>query len=171
MMKIQVMTELIRMALKNLTRHRVKTIITITAVAISVALYIFIDGWLAGMNIESQRNIVVYETGAAKVQTKEYYAKKDELPMYESFSHWEPIAEVLEQNGYAVAPRFVFSGTLFSSSGSAPIVFHAIDPEGETRVLRYPNYIDLGRFPHKGSFEIVLGYMAAEKLRIGIPRI
>ncbi len=57
------------MAFRNLSRHKVKTIITTIAVAISVALYIAMDGWILGMNLDSRRNIVSYETGAAKVQS------------------------------------------------------------------------------------------------------
>lgn len=92
------------MALRNLARHRVKTVITALAVAVSVALYIFMDGWLLGMNLDSRRNIVSYEMGAAKIQTKTYFDKKDELPMYESFTGWQSIASALERSGYDAAP-------------------------------------------------------------------
>jgi ABC-type lipoprotein release transport system permease subunit len=161
--------DILQMAWRNLSRHRVKTVITVTAVAVSVALYIFMDAWLLGMNLESRRNIVAYEIGAAKIQTEAYFAKKDDLPMYESFTGWEPLSRALEEAGYSAAPRFVFGGTMYSRSGSAPIVFHAVDPEAERRVLRYPDYPEAGRFPRPGAFEIALGTLAAEKLRVGIP--
>lgn len=158
------------MAFRNLGRHRVKTIITVTAVAVSVSLYIFMDAWIMGMNLDSRRNIVSYETGAAKIQTPSYFSKKDDLPMYESFSGWEEIAGSLEEAGYKSAPRFIFSGTLYSRQGSAPVLFNAIDVEREKKLLRYPDYIDAGRFPLPGKREIVLGIDAAEKLRTGIPQ-
>jgi len=157
-------------ALRNLARHRVKTVITTVAVAVSVALYIAADAWLLGMNLDSRRNIVAYETGAAKLQSDAYFAKKDELPMYESFSGWEAIADALEAAGYDSAPRFVFSGTLYSRTGTAPILFNAVDPEREAALLRYPAYIEAGRFPEAGRAELVLGTVAADKLRVGIPR-
>ena len=118
--------DLAGMAFRNLGRHRVKTVITTTAVAVSVALYIFMDAWLTGMNLDSRRNIVSYEIGAAKIQTKAYFAKKDDLPMYESFMGWEALAAVLADAGYASAPRFVFSGTIHSRVGTAPILFNEI---------------------------------------------
>jgi ABC-type lipoprotein release transport system permease subunit len=157
------------MALRNLGRHRTKTVITALAVAVSVALYIFMDGWILGMNLESRRNIVSYETGAAKVQSEAYFAKKDELPMYESFAGWERMAEALSREGYDAAPRFVFTGTLYSGTGSAPILFNAVDPARERKVLRYANYVEAGRFPEPGRLELAVGAMAAEKLRVGIP--
>jgi putative ABC transport system permease protein len=161
--------DLAGMAFRNLGRHRVKTAITTTAVAVSVALYIFMDAWLTGMNLDSRRNIVSYETGAAKIQTAAYFAKKDELPMYENFSGWEAISAALAGAGYDAAPRFVFSGTLLSRAGTAPIVFNAIDPELERRVLRYPSYLEAGRFPRPGALELAVGSLAADKLRLGIP--
>jgi ABC-type lipoprotein release transport system permease subunit len=127
------------------------------------------DSWISGMAMESRRNIVNYETGAAKLQTRLYFDKKDEMPSYENFTGWETCAEVLEQAGYNVAPRYTFSGTLYAETGSAPLVVNAVDPAAEARTLAYSSYIELGRYIHSGEFGIALGMMTADKLRIGIP--
>ncbi len=161
---------ILAMSLRNLSRHRAKTAVTVAAVAISVSMYIFVDGWIYGMNLDSRRNIVSYEMGAAKVQSDAYYAKKDDLPMYEAFSGWEEGARRLEAAGYAVAPRFVFIGTAHSSSGSAPVVVNAVDPDRESAVLRYPGYVEVGRFPRGGTMEMAVGSMLAERLHVGIPQ-
>jgi ABC-type lipoprotein release transport system permease subunit len=161
---------ILRISCRNLARHKVKTVITVLAVTVSVCLYIFMDGWLLGMNIESRRNIVNYETGAAKIQGRAYFEKKDELPMYESFADWERYAEALDAAGYHAAPRFVFTGTLYSETGSAPMEFIALDPDAEAKVLRYSSWMEAGRFVKNGAFEIALGTMAAEKLHTGIPQ-
>ncbi len=157
------------MALRNLGRHRAKTVITTVAVAVSVALYIFMDGWILGMNLESRRNIVAYEMGAAKIQTRAYFEKRDELPMYESFAGWEPLSAALAEAGYDSAPRFVFTGTLHSRAGTAPLLFNAVDPDRERRLLRYVPYLEAGRFPEDGRPELAVGTLAAERLRVGIP--
>ncbi|MDR0447200.1 MAG: FtsX-like permease family protein [Treponema sp.] len=161
--------EMKKMALRNLARHKVKTILTSAAIMVSVAVYIFLNSFLGGMAIESRRNIVNYETGAAKLQTKLYFEKKDELPGYENFTGWENYREALDLKGYHSAPRYTFSGTLFSVSGSAPIMFFAVNPAAETEVLRYVPYVDFGRYVQNGKFEIALGTVAAEKLKVGIP--
>lgn len=157
-------------ALRNLARHRVKTIITAVAVTVSVCLYIVADAWLYGMNLDSRRNIVSYEMGAAKIQTKAYFDKLDEKPMYESFTGWEDLSDALAAAGYDSAPRFVFSGTLYSRTGTAPLEFNAVDPERESALLRYGSYLEAGRYPRAGERELALGTMAADKLRLGIPR-
>jgi ABC-type lipoprotein release transport system permease subunit len=162
--------ELKRIAFRNLTRHKVKSALTIIAIGISVSLYIWVDGWLGGVTIDSLRNIAGYEIGAAKIQTGAYFDKRDDLPMYENFAGWEENAAALDRAGYDSAPRFVFTGTLYSESGSAPMEFIGCDPPREERLLRYANYMESGRYLQNGAFEIVLGAMTADKLRVGIPR-
>lgn len=169
-MKLHELSMLAGMSFRNLGRHRVKTVITVIAVAVSVTLYIFMDGWLLGMTLESERNIVAYETGAAKIQTRAYFDKKDDLPMYESFGNWEPLARVLEDAGYDSAPRFVFTGTLHAANGSAPVLCTGVDVTRECRLLRYPDYLDSGRFPAAGAYEIALGMLTADKLGLAVPR-
>ena len=168
-MKLLSFWELKKLALRNLARHKVKTILTSLAIMVSVAVYIFINSWLGGMQIESRRNIINFEIGAAKLQTKLYFDRKDEMPSYENFLDWEIYRQALSREGYAGAPRFTFAGTLFSQSGSAPIMFYGIDPDAEREVLRYVPYVDFGRFAENGKFEIAVGTVAAEKLRVGIP--
>jgi ABC-type lipoprotein release transport system permease subunit len=161
--------ELKRMAMRNLARHKLKTFLTCAAIMVSVAVYIFMQSWLDGSAQESRRNIVNYEIGAAQLQTKLYFEKKDEMPAYETFDGWEAYADALEAAGYNAAPRYSFAGTLYSLSGSAPLVVHAVDPEREARTLAYTTFIDFGRFVRRGEFAVVLGAMTAEKLGIGFP--
>ncbi|MCL2070378.1 MAG: FtsX-like permease family protein, partial [Treponema sp.] len=161
--------ELKKIALRNLARHKVKTLLTSLAIMVSVAVYIFLNSWLGGMAIESRRNIVNFEMGAAKLQTMLYFERHDEMPSYETFTNWEIYREALSREGYVSAPRFVFNGTMFSHSGSAPILFHGVDPAFEAQTMRYVPYVDFGRWVQDGNFEIALGTMAAERLRVGIP--
>jgi ABC-type lipoprotein release transport system permease subunit len=161
--------ELKKIALRNLARHKVKTLLTAAAIMISVAVYIFINSWLGSMAIESRRNIVNYDMSAAKLQTKMYFERRDEKPAYESFLGWERYRDALAREGYNSAPRFVFSGMMFSNAGSAPMVINAVDPASEARVLHYASYVDFGRYPQNGKFEVAVGALAAEKLKAGIP--
>jgi ABC-type lipoprotein release transport system permease subunit len=168
------MRELQRIAFRNLARHRVKTALTVLAIAVSTGMYIFLDGWLLGMRLDSQRNIVSYETGAAKLQRAAYIDKLDELPMYENFDGWETYAAALDRAGYAAAPRFVFSGTLYSENGSAPVLFIGCDPDSERNLLRWPDFIEDGSPLHNGMTgdnglpapQIALGAVTADRLGV-----
>ena len=168
-MKLIGIWQLKKIAMRNLARHKVKTLLTSMAIMVSVAVYIFLNSWLGGMAIESRRNIVNFEIGAAKLQTKLYFERKDEMPSYENFKDWEIYREALSREGYVSAPRFTFAGTMFSTSGSAPIMFYGVEPDAEREVLRYVSYVDFGRFVQNGRFEVAIGTIAAEKLKVGIP--
>jgi len=175
-MKLIGIWQLKKIAMRNLARHKVKTLLTSMAIMVSVAVYIFLTSWLGGMAIESRRNIVNFEMGAAKLHTKLYFERLDEMPSYENFDNWEIYQRALSNEGYVSAPRYTFAGTLFSISGSAPIMFYGVDPAAELEVLRYAydkgrdvSYVDFGRYIQNGRFEIVLGTIAAEKLKVGIP--
>jgi ABC-type lipoprotein release transport system permease subunit len=61
---------LLLLAFRNLNRHTAKTVITSLAIGIGVAAYLFVDAWLIGMNLDSRRNLIAYETGAAKIYTE-----------------------------------------------------------------------------------------------------
>jgi ABC-type lipoprotein release transport system permease subunit len=89
--------------------------------------------------------------------------------MYENFAAWENYAAALDAAGYASAPRFVFGGTLFSETGSAPIEFNAVDPAADAKLLRYADWVEQGRFIERGAFEIILGAETAKKLHVGGP--
>jgi ABC-type lipoprotein release transport system permease subunit len=168
-MTIAGVIELKRMAFRNLARHKVKTVLSILAISVSVAVYVAMDGWITGMNVISRRNIVNYEIGAAKLQTKMYFEKLDDKPMYESFENWEPYEAALDRAGYRASPRFVFAGTLYSEAGAAPVVFNAVDPVLDPKVLGVSRTLDAGRYIKSGAFEIILGNMTADKLKVGLP--
>ncbi len=167
--KSRIKINLLSIAFRNLGRHKVKTTLTLTAIAIGVGLYIWLDAWLLGCNLDSKRNLVNYETGSVKIYTKEYFDKKDELPMYESFDDYEPIIKKLDENGYNAAPHFVFTGSLMSEEQELPFVFIGIDPEKEIKVLKYNNYLEENsNFLDNQGFSILLGVRGAKDLKIKI---
>jgi putative ABC transport system permease protein len=161
------------MAFRNLGRHRTKTIITVLAIAIGIGAYIFVDALLVGMNLDSRRNLVNYETGAVKIYSKAYLKDKDDMPLYESFGNYRPIADKLESAGYSVVPHAVFNGSLISADQEYPFKFIGIDTEKEPKVLKYGNYMekDGSRFLDGNKFEIILGEKGATDLNVGVPKI
>ena len=160
---------LLSIAFKNLGRHKVKTILTSSAIIISIGLFIFMDALLYGMDIDSRRNLINYETGAAKIYSKAYFEKKDELPMYESYGDYEPIIKKLNEQAYNAAPRAVFVGSLLSVDQELPFILIGIDPQKENTVFKYHKFLEQdSRFVQNGQFKIIIGVKGAKKLNVGI---
>jgi putative ABC transport system permease protein len=163
----------LKMSFRNLGRHKAKTIITVLAISIGISAYLFIDAWLIGMNLESRRNLVSFETGAAKIYSKAYLENKDDMPLYESFDNYMVLIDKLKQKGYDAVPHTVFNGSLISTDDEYPFKFIGIDVENESKVLKYGNYLekDGSRFIEKNKFEIILGIKGATDLNVGVPKI
>ncbi|MCK4797820.1 MAG: ABC transporter permease, partial [Spirochaetes bacterium] len=160
---------LLSIAFKNLGRHKVKTILTSSAIIISIGLFIFMDALLYGMDIDSRRNLINYETGAAKIYSKAYFEKKDELPMYESYGDYEPIIKKLNEQAYNAAPRAVFVGSLLSVDQELPFILIGIDPQKENTVFKYHKFLEQdSRFVQNGQFKIIIGVKGAKNLNVGI---
>lgn len=161
---------LLVLAIKNLSRHRMKTVFTVIAVTVAVMLFIFSDSLLLGMDLDSQRNLVNFETGSAKIYSKFYFEKKDELPLYESFGNYQRLLANLEQAGYNGAPHAVFVGSLMSVDQELPFMFVGIEPELETKVFNYHKYLEgeESTFLKNGKFDVILGVKGARDLNVKV---
>ncbi len=140
--KKKIKINLLKLAFKNLGRHKVKSGLTIIAITFGIFLYIWMDAWLLGMNIDSKRNLVNYENGSAKIYSKAYFEKKEEMPLYESFNNYDVIVKKLDDNGFNACPHAVFAGSLRSEDQELPFVFIGIDPDMENKIFKYYKFVD-----------------------------
>lgn len=159
---------LFKIAFLNLKRHKIKSFFTILAIAISVTAFIFVDGFMGGIDIDSRRNLVNFETGESKIYKKRYFDIKEEIPMYETFSNYQEIIESLDKIGYDSAPRIKFGGSLLSKEGELPFLFLGVNPELEKRVFITNKFIEKGNFLQKGEFEILMGIKGAKDLGVDV---
>ena len=127
---------LLRLAWRNLSRHRRRTVITTVALAVSVAVLIFMDSMLGGIDQESQRNLVWYETGSGKMVTHAQLEDLDQVALKHELVDYLPLTEALSARGIANTPRVGFVGELFFGEGSLPIRLIGIDPDTDEDVYR-----------------------------------
>lgn len=164
------MKELFLYAIRNLGRYKRRTIITASAVAVGIAMYIFIDGWLLGAELESDRNIVWYETSSVRIMDTEYWEDRDFLPLSKVLEDPEAILSELSQAGIAATPRTVFSAEMivrqdpFDEDGSLPVRVYALDPEQDDTVFRFRETLKSGDFLEPGKEGVMMGAWMAEDL-------
>ncbi|MFO7780725.1 MAG: ABC transporter permease, partial [Spirochaetia bacterium] len=165
------------LAMKNLSRYRRRTIITASAVAIGLALYIVLDGMLLGLEKESERNLIWYETSSARVMTEKYWQDRERLPLDESITEPRRIVGRLGEAGIPATPRIVFSGELvvyedpYPSSGSTRTQLYGIDPQTDNDVFRLRETVSEGRYLEAGENGALVGAWLAEDLgaEVGYP--
>ena len=127
---------LLRLAWRNLSRHRRRTAITTVALAFGVAVLIFMDSMLGGIDQESQRNLVWYETGSGRIVTRAQFENLDQVALKHELVDYRPLTQALSAQGIANTPRIGFVGELFFGEGSLPIRLIGIDPITDQEVFR-----------------------------------
>jgi ABC-type lipoprotein release transport system permease subunit len=164
---------LISLAWKNLSRYRRRTIITAVAIAVGIALFIWIDAWLLGAELETVRNLLQFETGPARIMDKKYWAEKDYKIIKYHLDNPAEIQAALSEAGYESTQRISFLGEiskLVESEGSFTINVAAIDVQTDGKIFKLRDGIveKNGRFLEQGTPEIIIGKDLAEDLGVGL---
>ena len=160
----------IAMAFLNLRRQKRRTAITAGAVAVGLALYIFVDSLLLGLDLESERNIIWYETGTAQVIGDGYLAERDVRSLKYPVAEADSIRGILETAGIPAAARTVFSGELivfqdpFPEDGSVFVTAYGIDPVSDDEVFRMPETLVSGEYIEPGTSTALMGAWLAEDI-------
>lgn len=158
---------LLLLAWKNLGRHRRRTAITAAALAASVALFIFMDALLRGIDQESQRNLVRYETGTGRVVSSAQYRDLRRVELQHEIVDYRALSAWLSERGVANTPRLTFSGELFFGEGSLPVRLVGIDPQTDPQVFALPeSLLPGGEFLAAGVPGVLLGAWMSRDLGI-----
>jgi len=168
---------LLKLALKNLNRHKRRTFITCISIAVGIALYIFMDSMLLGLSLESERNIIWYETGHALIHETGYWEDKDFTPLDLSIKNTGETLSLLDKNGYKATGRTVFNAEIivnedpWKSDGYLQVQTIAIDTESDESVFKLKNSLASGRYLKADEDGIMLGSWIAEDLgaQVGYP--
>src|SRR5690554_1095003 len=103
---------IIKLAFKNLTRYKRRTLITSFAIATGLMMFIMVDSVLIGVESESMRNLRWYETSAARIMHPDYWEDRLMMPLDVSIEDPYTIIEFLEDEGIAATPRISFAADM-----------------------------------------------------------
>ncbi len=168
---------LLSLAFKNLTRYTKRTVITASAIAFGLGLFIFMDSWLKGMERDSEINLINYETGSAQIMDPGYLDERDTLPLKYTVENSAELAVLLKNQGYNTAPRIHFTAELFvredpyPEDGSLFVTAVAIDPERDDSVFKMNETLTSGRYLKPDDNGVLIGEWLASDLgaEIGYP--
>lgn len=162
-----------RLGLRNLTRHRWRSALTLGGIAAAVALMIwtlaFVDGWLDLM----VRGATAVETGQIQIHTRAWV---DQPRAYRSFVASDSLLGRLEamEGVEAAAPRIRLAGLVGNERTSQVARITGVDPVRERRAMQVVEGLVAGRWLSEapaggtGAREAVLGSGLARQLRVGV---
>ncbi len=161
---------LIKLAFKNLTRHKRRTIITSSALAVGLIMYLLLDSLLVGMFEASNTNLKDAETADGKILTAEAFDDIKFFPLNNRIEDPDKMISIVEKLGGKASKRVVINGDMifsdeyFPLSGSSPILFTAVDLESDNQAYNIfrERFLVEGRFMEPGADEVVIGSWLAE---------
>ncbi len=168
--------KLFGLSLRNMRRYRARTVITVTAVTVSVFISVVVDGFLRGIFDLSTYNLISYESSEVTVYADGYFDKKDEYPdgnLIEK-DDYASLSSSLDSSPYSFAPRYKTAVTLLYWSDEEETELElssllvGVDAIRDAGVFSVYESIDDGRWFEKGGDGIILGSGIAEKLSVGV---
>lgn len=159
---------LTRLALKNLMRHRNRTLLTSVLIAFAVFLYILMDSMIAGMVEMSYETIIDYETGHLQLATGAYWDKEEELPLENLLELDERLLSVLGnlEGKPAFLPELSFSARLNTGFSDLPVIGKGVDSAQLLKVFKLEGQFVEGEIFTPGEYRAVIGKRLADLLKL-----
>jgi len=154
--------KLVKISWRNLWRNSTRTNVTITAVALCIAILIIFQSLIIGLIGKAVYNTTNLVVGEVQIHAAGYL---DDRSIYKSLKNIEEIRAVAKENNIGMVERSYGFGLISSGTKSAGTQFWGIDPESELKYFDFANHIDEGNFLTKTSLKkVVLGNKLARSL-------
>lgn len=160
----------VKMAIRNVFRYKRRTLITAIAIAVGVMFGIFMDGFVAGMDNQSIRNLRDFETGDVRLYPEGYFVNRDFLP-FDRFI--EPEDRKLIEAAYTgtkivsrvnLAAELHFTEEFFEIPGSVNAQVSAVNPVKDGSVFLTSGKVTDGRWLEPSDAGIVMGSWLADDI-------
>jgi ABC-type lipoprotein release transport system permease subunit len=157
-----------RIAWRNLWRNRARTLISITAIALSYAMFLisigFADSMYDDMEVAAAEmvggNVLIHGKGYWESQTNEKFIS-DPAPILASVAQTKDIK--------AVASRVITEGLLSTSASSSATRLMGVDPLVEKDFSNPAKYLDHGKFFDEAEeAPLVIGAKTAKTLNVDV---
>mgnify|MGYP006290598855 CR=1 FL=1 len=162
---------LITIAFKNMFRHRLRSIVSILAIAFAVMVIVFTRGLIDGM-IESSYSLYIhYDTGHIKIIDEEYEQKERLLSLAYTVNGMEnkSLSEMRQdlnsiENVEMVVPRLKFGAAVSTDEDLVQMLAWGVEGEKELKFTNVERELVEGRMVQSGNREVVMGTRLLEKI-------
>ena len=140
------MTFYLRLAWRNVWRHKRRTIIIVLAMSLTLALMMFYDGLMNGFTDAIYGNAVKVLGGNIQVHAEGYRAQANSTPLL-PLADPQAVVKAAEANSQVLAAtqRINTGGLVTSREGAFAVGITGIEPEKEQKVNLIGQYVKAGR--------------------------
>ena len=159
-----------RLAWRNIWRHRRRTIIIVTAMAVSLAMMMIYDGLIEGFNQAIYGNAIRVLGGNIQIHAAGYRENIGSNPLLPLPDDAAAIQAARSLPEVVSAARRIQTGGLASSrEGAFPVSIIGIEPEAEAPVSMIASNIVDGRFLQATDGDsILIGRGLADVMGVGV---
>ena len=137
----------LRLAWRNIWRHRRRTLIVVLAIGLTLALMMLYDGVIAGFETAIYGNAIKVLGGNIQVHADGYGEQADQTPLLPLADDQAIVNAALKQPQVLAATRRINTGGLASSrEGAFPVSIIGIEPEVELPVSLLAQNVVAGRY-------------------------
>ncbi|MBO6491693.1 MAG: ABC transporter permease [Pelagibacteraceae bacterium] len=155
-----------KLSWRNLWRNPTRTNVTISAVALCIAVLIIFQSMIVGLIEKAKFTTTNLIIGEVQIHAEGYL---DDRSIYKSLQNTEEIHLVAKENNIGLVERSYGFGLISSGTKSAGTQFWGINPESELQHFDFANHIDKGNFLTNTSLKkIVLGRKLASSIAADI---
>ncbi len=164
------MNMLIKIAFRNLLRHKWRTLLTGIVIAFGLWIYLFMDSVMSGLDRGSIDNMINLSTSAVKIHTAEFDKERESFPLNYGLTNIAALEKHLagHERVKACAPRTQFLGELSNYEESMPVIGTIIEPKQDSMVFSLTEYLKGNYFSEHGVNEIILGKDLARDMNVAI---
>ncbi len=158
------------MAFRNIFRHFTRTFLTFLAIALGLAMLIWIDSLLTGIDQDSFEKIINYETGHVKILDRGYREDEENLPLDKAIKTPFAIISKLKQNPdvKGVTSRLNFRIMLSDGINQYPAVGIAVDPADDQSVFKLNQAVVKGEFLSGNEEAMLVGEVLAKDFGVDV---
>jgi len=163
------MSGLLKLALRNIFRHRGRTAMTLASVIFGVVALILAGGFIADTIIETGEATIRSSTGHLQITREGYREFGSQQPQRYLIEDVDGLRRTLAEIDGAndVMFRLAFSGLLGNGRSDWSIIGEGVEPDREARLGSYVTIVSGRRMTDKDRFGMMIGAGVAKALKLG----
>jgi putative ABC transport system permease protein len=159
---------LLRLAWRNALRNIRRTVLTCTAVIVSVTAIVFMLAYITGILTNIQDSYARHVTGHARITRQGYLERERFSPLYLNVPEISALVPALRAHPdvVTVLPRIRSAALASTDERNATALVVGLDLAGEEGYMDPARMVTAGRLPQPGRAEVLVGEGLADKLRL-----
>lgn len=160
----------LRLAWRNLLRHRRRTVIVAVAMALGLGLMMFYDGLMAGFDQAIYGNAIKVLGGNIQVHAEGYNTETGQNPLLPLPDDQAVVSAALAQPLVESATRRIITGGMLTSpEGAFGVSIIGIEPEAEQSVNLAAQNLAGGRYLTQADSDVIyIGKGLADAMAVGV---